>query len=272
MQQSKKPYPSIQQGFGLVLLLMVCSLTGIFINGWFDIRENTPFVTAILAEMLGYSVCFTLGITYALYKVNDSRGEKLKFTSVPANILILAAVMTPFMGFLIEPLARIAPVPESFDELFDDAFKNMSRPHILSFIAISVLPSLFEEILFRGVILEGMLVRYRPSTAIFWSAFLFGIMHIHPVQSVGGFFLGIFIGWLYWKTRSLLPGMIVHFVNNAFSYILLISFGSWEIPAPEPVYILLLILSSVVVAFGIYRTSRLFRRNEVIAQPLNIGS
>jgi membrane protease YdiL (CAAX protease family) len=50
------------------------------------------------------------------------------------------------------------------------------------------------------------------------SASVFAIIHGNWAQGLGAFFIGLVIGWIYWKTNSIIPGIIIHFVNNAFAF------------------------------------------------------
>ena len=45
-------------------------------------------------------------------------------------------------------------------------------------------------------------------------AFIFGIVHFNPWQFIGAFLLGIVLGVVYYKTKSLLMSIFLHFFNN----------------------------------------------------------
>jgi uncharacterized protein len=75
-----------------------------------------------------------------------------------------------------------------------------------------------EEILFRGIILPGLLRRYRPWLAIGQSALLFAVIHANPAQSVPVFFMGLLLGALYYYTRSLWVCWALHALNNALAF------------------------------------------------------
>jgi membrane protease YdiL (CAAX protease family) len=59
-------------------------------------------------------------------------------------------------------------------------------------------------LIYRGIVLEGLLKKYSPIFAILFSAFLFAIAHLNPWQFVVGMVMGIFNGWIYFKVRNLL--------------------------------------------------------------------
>jgi membrane protease YdiL (CAAX protease family) len=88
-------------------------------------------------------------------------------------------------------------------------------------------PSIFEEVAFRGIVLTAFLNKYTEWKAIVFSSLGFGLIHIlnlavgrEPVwvlgQIVWAFLIGLFYGYVFVRTRSLLPSMIVHYLGNAF--------------------------------------------------------
>jgi glutamate-5-semialdehyde dehydrogenase len=84
-------------------------------------------------------------------------------------------------------------------------------------LAVVIAP-LTEEIIFRGVILRGLLGRWRPWIAITASALLFALMHLNPAQTPVALILGLLLGWVYARTRSLGLCILGHALNNAASY------------------------------------------------------
>ncbi|HPX05911.1 MAG TPA: CPBP family intramembrane metalloprotease, partial [Tenuifilaceae bacterium] len=89
-----------------------------------------------------------------------------------------------------------------------------------SFITAVILAPVLEELLFRGIILKGFLKNYSPVKAIVVSGLLFGIFHLNPWQAIGASFVGVILGWVYYKTKSIIPCIIIHFVNNLLAFIL----------------------------------------------------
>ena len=71
-----------------------------------------------------------------------------------------------------------------------------------------------EEMLCRGVILRSFLRQYGRWPAIVGSALLFGVSHMNIYQCVAGFITGVVLGWLYERTRSLWPCILLHASYN----------------------------------------------------------
>lgn len=89
-----------------------------------------------------------------------------------------------------------------------------TNPLLTLLFGVVIIPAC-EELLFRGIILPGLLRRYRPWLAIGQSALLFAVMHANPAQSVPVFFMGLLLGALFYYTRSLWVCWALHALNNA---------------------------------------------------------
>lgn len=85
-------------------------------------------------------------------------------------------------------------------------------------LAVIIAP-LTEETLFRGIILRGLLGRWPPWAAILISAVLFALMHFNPAQGPITFALGLVLGWIFVRTRSLGLCMLGHALNNASAFL-----------------------------------------------------
>lgn len=107
-------------------------------------------------------------------------------------------------------------LPDWMDMAFDEI---VASPW--GILSICLLGPVLEELLFRGAVTKVLLRHYRPRVAIVLSALLFGLFHINPVQVVAASCSGLLLGWLYWRTRSLWPSIVVHVLNNSFSVLLM---------------------------------------------------
>ena len=84
-----------------------------------------------------------------------------------------------------------------------------------------MLAPLVEELVFRGAILRGLLRWHRnPWLGIAISAVLFSVVHMNPAQMPHAFLIGLLLGWMYYRTDSIVPGVVYHWVNNTVAYVL----------------------------------------------------
>ncbi|MGL4654943.1 MAG: lysostaphin resistance A-like protein [Sarcina sp.] len=71
-----------------------------------------------------------------------------------------------------------------------------------------------EEMMYRGIVLNSLLKKYPDKIALFLSSAIFGIMHFSFYQSINAFLIGMLIGYLFMKTKSLYLCIFIHFCNN----------------------------------------------------------
>ena len=90
----------------------------------------------------------------------------------------------------------------------------------------ALLPAICEELAFRGFILSGLEHQRRTRSAILLSALMFGFLHVLLSlfqQLFNAALLGIVLGLLAVRSRSIVPGILFHFLNNA----LAVTQGRW---------------------------------------------
>lgn len=92
-----------------------------------------------------------------------------------------------------------------------------------SFFALAgLLIPLFEELFWRGIVLTAMLRSGSAALAIIVSSLLFAATHIGVPDSVPAiFFLGLGLGYAYYRTRSLWASVVMHAVFNLYNMTLL---------------------------------------------------
>lgn len=93
--------------------------------------------------------------------------------------------------------------------------------HRGGYFVVCLLAPLVEELVFRGAILRALLAwrPERPWVMIAVSALLFALIHMNPAQMPHAFVIGLLLGWMYVRTRSVVPGVVFHWVNNTIAYI-----------------------------------------------------
>ena len=84
----------------------------------------------------------------------------------------------------------------------------------MAFFTIAIVPAVCEELLFRGFLLGGLSAASRKWPAILASACVFGIFHFFLSKFAVTATLGVVLGYLCWRSKSILPGMIAHALNN----------------------------------------------------------
>ena len=153
--------------------------------------------------------------------------DKSVFGTVsPILLFPLLAILAFTLSVAVEPLSAWLPMPESIRKLFETYLSGNSLSAILSTV---VAAPLIEELLCRGIMERGLLFHSTPRKAILWSAFLFAFIHMNPWQAIPAFVIGIFLGWIYWRTHSLWACIFIHFVNNGSIYVFLALFPEMDV-------------------------------------------
>ena len=187
------------------------------------------FAVGIIGVFLGH-ICkseeimkWTLALGYLLISivyfgkhcVDLSFGYIERRMAWPAvGMSVLVAVAYLFVSFFVISMLDIYLFMEESESL------NKSDPNLFSGI-VGILHSciivpIVEEIGFRGIFLAGLLKsRCRPWLAILITAIVFALFHMSLVKIISTFGFGIIIGWLYWRTGSIIPGIVIHIVNNS---------------------------------------------------------
>lgn len=126
-------------------------------------------------------------------------------------LYIILALSTLSISVVLEPLMSLFPTPEWFNKLME---QTIGGNIYISILTVAVAAPILEELLCRGTILRGLLKHTSPVKAILWSSFIFAALHLNPWQGIFSFILGCFIGWIYYRTRSIWAGIFIHTVNN----------------------------------------------------------
>jgi uncharacterized protein len=161
---------------------------------------------------------------------------KVILEAIKHKFTIIQLVLSIACWFLFLPLAEFCTslIPttgpfESLYKIFEESFETMLDYKIAGFIMVCLLAPIFEEIIFRGIILKGMLnFKVNPIVAIALNGFIFGCAHMNPWQFIGAGLLGVIFGFVYYRTKSLFIPMLLHFLNNTLSYTMMLVQGDME--------------------------------------------
>jgi len=165
-------------------------------------------------------------------------------------LLSLGTFLT--LMFFINGVTELINVPDILKTQVDGMMHNS-----LCIFGITIVGPIAEEFCFRRGILGSLLAsRKYHRYALFLSALVFGLIHLNPAQIGGAFLLGLFFGWLYIRTNSLVLPVIFHVLNNSISVVLGFIYGNNakiidRFPNTTSFYIVL--SASVVVSLLLFR-------------------
>ena len=123
------------------------------------------------------------------------------------------------LGVLIPSMwlqEQMPTLPNFAEETFDLILKDR-----LGYFVVGLMAPLAEELVFRGAVLRALLRwKSNPWVGIAISAMLFALVHMNPAQMPHAFLIGLLLGWMYYRTDSIIPGVVYHWVNNTVAYVM----------------------------------------------------
>ena len=181
-----------------------------------DAATNTTGLTMVLSGIV--MIWHLIHFKYVKFNLQS-------FKEVPAKTIWLSIPLILGAMTFFNICSEIIALPN----WMEDEFVGMSR-NVLGAISIAIMAPLVEELLFRGAI-EGHLLKQgkSPVAAILISSLIFGIVHINPAQVPFAFAIGAVFGWLYYRTGSVVLGIIGHFINNSIATIQMMTLSKEEL-------------------------------------------
>ena len=142
-------------------------------------------------------------------------------------LVLFWCVMAAF-GVII-PSSWLQELLPPLPNLAEDTF-GMILGNRLGYFVVGLLAPLVEELVFRGAILRALLRwKQNPWVGIATSAVMFSAVHMNPAQMPHAFAVGLLLGWMYYRTESIVPGVVFHWVNNTIAYVLYQFYPSQDI-------------------------------------------
>lgn len=144
--------------------------------------------------------------------------ERLSFVPVDPKLTVLAVLVGLGCSELAALALDQAQLYEGSNlEQLVDVFHSAGFGEFLVLTAAAGLAGVAEELVFRGQFQPRLRQRWGKTPAIVVTALLFGVMHMDPTHSLFAFIFGLYLGWIFEATGSLLTPIAVHVVNNLFA-------------------------------------------------------
>lgn len=219
-------YPNIPQAILLLLAIIVLQLVlGVVLGVAGAIAGALlgvdPMALTCLVSAVGTFVACGLVVAWGLWRTRRPWREVFPLKRFRLILLPPLAVFIVGAGIACSEWSNVVqwlvPKPAFLDELL----AGITRGGGWALFLLTVAAPITEELVFRGLILGGLLTHYGARKAILVSALLFAVFHLNPYQLGSALVQGLVLGWLFWRTRSLLLCMVAHALVNAHVWIIL---------------------------------------------------
>jgi uncharacterized protein len=237
-------FPSGGEAFFLFLaLFLVEYVLGVVFYDARRVLGLSPPQLVAMVMLLGNGLVLSgilhfkhMGYRELLHPSETSVGATAVFL-VPLVLLLVPGLLLALWS-LVDLVMAWFPMSRAEEAMF----ARLDGPDFAGALAVCVLAPVVEEMLFRGVILRSFLLQYDRRQAIWGSSLLFGVAHLNIYQFVVALALGGVLGWLYERSRSLIPCIALHASYNTavffFGYYLMLDDAGPALPSlPASVWI-----------------------------------
>ena len=249
----------VMGAFGLIDLGQSMDLTALTENLTVLMGVNSAW--QILGLGLG-----TVGVAALHVHSGSSRTQFLRLKKVarPIEAIAIAILLTISIQpvvWLLGWLNSLIPTPDFFAQMQQSQmeliqrFLSSEQSVLIALFNIALVPGICEELLFRGYVMRTFEKERSISVAIIASSLIFGLFHLQlsnllPLATIGGV-----LAILAWRTSSLIPAIVMHFLNNASAVVAVVYFPDSEFAsmAPDQAPPLLLVLAGLLVSLGLMR-------------------
>ena len=158
------------------------------------------------------SMIFASLLLYFFIRFRDGKGRIARASTqgFNPNVILGGLIWLISVQVVVEPLSLLIP-----------AAKEQSGQGFWAIVTAIVFAPVFEELIFRGLVLESMLRRHRRLFSVIVSSVIFAIVHFDPSVMFSAFVSGLVFGTIYLHTNSIFSTIILHSINNAIAYSLI---------------------------------------------------
>ncbi|AJP59995.1 hypothetical protein UC34_20735 [Pandoraea vervacti] len=208
-------FPNLLEAFFVVVALyfveMIVNAIVVQLSYLVHIR---PMAAYSIGRVLAYGLVFCVVLHHSKLSYRELFQGRGSVRATLGLFTLPIALLTPGMllvcGVINVGVEKLFPT----GGLTQDASDMFAQAGLGSFILICLIAPFVEEMLYRGILLRSFLRQYPSGTAIAHSAAVFGLAHLNVYQFVGALIIGLVLGKLYERTRSLVPGILLHMFYN----------------------------------------------------------
>ncbi len=262
--------PKIKRGHKYPTFVDLVGIFGFFILAqllaFFCVNFALPHIILDLSSdmliswtmLLSQIISMTAVIIFITFLRRSRNAERpaLSFSLSGFNptVLLGGFLMMLSSSVVLEPLLALLPAPPEIEA--------HGWPML---VAVVFGAPIFEEVICRGMIFGSLRKKSGVVAAVLISSLFFGLMHLHPSMIVNASIMGIILCYIYIRSGSLLAPIILHSLNNAIGYLMIIL--GWggnimlrDLISSQTIYIIVYCTSVVVFLISALICVRAFRK------------
>jgi len=186
----------------------------------FAVATNVQALASFQRQLIFNELVVMLGSSLLMlwiYRLNPTEVLSLKPVKPAVWLAILFLIPTGHLTALgiFQIVNVVIPAPQEMLQRFSEDVIPRGMPIWQLLMYIAVLPAICEELLFRGVLLNGLKRRLRPAALVVVVGIIFGLFHVSLYRIAPTAALGMVLTVIAIMTGSVFPGMVMHAGNNA---------------------------------------------------------
>ena len=217
---------SIGAVFGIVVLSIISAFTvgGLIMGISASSPEQTDKLYIYISFFLGQGIILAPPIYYLTIKQRPIL-ESLRIKMVSLNTIQYSLIFSIGVLIIIDTIDRIIhqiiPTPDYIIDLSGIMQPDSLLGYVFLFLAVVIVAPIGEEVVFRGFLQKFLEEHWKDITrAVLVTSLFFAMMHFNPFWTIQIYILGVLLGFLSWKTKSVIPSIMLHSINNGSAYIL----------------------------------------------------
>jgi membrane protease YdiL (CAAX protease family) len=186
---------------------------------------------------------------------------------------LAAAVATPLVGLVSGLVVGVFMDESETLRQMSDIFRDHGQAGFLLPLSLMIgaTPAFCEELLFRGYVQTRLVRSFGPAAGIIVASLAFAAFHMDFVHVVAVFPLGLFLGVIAWRSGSIFPAMLGHFINNVISVVAVVMAPEGQtdvLSMPAAAVSLLVIGLGVLGMVAVAVASVMYGRPQSVAQTV----
>ncbi len=212
----------------ILALYLIASIIIGFLGGFYFSTIHDVDLDAVETLVGTYMVWIAAGsgllMLAFLYLLFWGAGGNLwtysRFRKVPSMTLFSSLGGGVGLSFLVTGLIKLLQLEQLFPEHQEMMEQLVLQPgFLLSMITVGIFIPIFEEIMYRGVIMNRLRASFPITFAIVLQALIFGVMHGNVLQGGYTFIIAIIFGLYFFWSASLWVPIMMHIGMNSTSVI-----------------------------------------------------
>lgn len=206
-----------------VILFIILSIIADFLLELFVVPVISNYVNEAAVNLIFQIIVSGVGLGIAsyfvhLYIVKQDKGEAID-KKASRKLFIISLSLIGILQIVLVFIEMWLGIENSASELLLD-IDGLNNPLncVLFLIEIAIMPAIFEELFFRKSLID-LSRNFGEKFAVVFSSLVFAVSHLNFSQAIFAFLMGLVLGTLYVKTKSMKYNCLLHFFNNGYAAI-----------------------------------------------------